>query len=82
MTGFLMGWGLFYFKKHFLVLFFLKTEASALVKVFQRQLRVGEVAQQAGLLKQFSLSIFFLLAMFLFIRKVGWRRKVQPVHTL
>lgn len=82
MTGFLMGWGLFYFKKHFLVLFFLKTEASALVKVFQRQLRSRGGSTASRVLKQFSLSIFFLLAMFLFIRKVGWRRKVQPVHTL
>lgn len=35
MTRFLIGWGMLYFKEHFLVLFFLKTEASALVKVFQ-----------------------------------------------
>lgn len=49
MTGFLMGWGLFYFKKHFLVLFFLKTEASTLVKVFQWQLRSrgGSTASRA-----------------------------------
>lgn len=48
MTGFLMGWGLFDFKEHFLVLFFLKTEASALVKVFQWHIsRGGSTANRA-----------------------------------
>lgn len=48
MTGVLMGWGLFDFKEQFLVMFFLKTKASALVKVFQWQVsRGGNTASRA-----------------------------------
>lgn len=41
MTGFLMVWGLFDFKEQFLDMLFLKTEASALVEVFQWQISSG-----------------------------------------
>lgn len=61
-TGFLMVWGLFDFKEQFLDMLFLKTEASALVEVFQWQINSGgSTASRAAETNYLAWVFFFSL---------------------